>query len=205
MAPPTPVNGCSEGGSRGRGCGASSGKGRTGPGGQSWPRSLGEVPLGKAWVADLRVAPLARPPRETKSGGSSPKSPGERRDGPGLRGAEPAPFLGLRCAQPRTETDLPRHNPEERPGSPTAHFLPHPACGARPLCPAPPRVGLGILGRCLSPLLPPGGRSVCHFSEACGPPPWFPRGKRGSSGKLILNPRVPKRGDHCILSTFSLA
>lgn len=141
VAPPTPVNGCSEGGSGGRGRGASSGKGWTGPGGRSRPRSLGEVPLGKAWVADLWVAPLARPPRETESGGASPKSPGERRDGPGLRGAEPAPFLGLRCAQPRTETDLPRHNPEERPGSPTAHFLPRLACGARPPVPGPSQGG----------------------------------------------------------------
>lgn len=205
VAPPTPVNGCSEGGSRGRGCGASSGKGRTGPGGRSRPRSLGEVPLGKAWVADLWVAPLARPPRETESGGASPKSPGERRDGPGLRGAEPAPFLGLRCAQPRTETDLPRHNPEERPGSPTAHFLPRLACGARPLCSAPPRVGLGILGPCLS-LPPPRGAFSLSLFGGVWSTSLVPQGKTGVlCGKLILNPRVPKCRYHCILSTFSLA
>lgn len=74
-----------------------------------------------------------------------------------------------------------------------------------PLCPAPPRVGLGILGPCLS-LPPPRGAFILSLFGGVWSTSLVPQGKTGVlCGKLILNPRVPKRRYHCILSTFSLA
>ena len=116
------------------------------PSGEPGPESLGATTHGRA-------------ARESKSGGASPRSADEREEGPGRRGAEPAPFPGLRCVQSPEEPDLPRHKPEEA-------RLPGPSPSSRRFgMPSPvPVPSLG--GVRSAPLLPAARTPGCPMEQA---------------------------------------